>query len=59
VWSASADIYKLDLAIRDADGLPRQRDVDARVRSFAEAAVVVGALGAIALSTAHFRQRDN
>jgi membrane protein len=59
VWSASAGIYKLDLAIRDAYGLPRQRDVDARVRSFAEAAVAVVALGAIAFSTAHFHQRDN
>ena len=52
VWSASAGIYNLDCAIRDAYGLPRQRFVDARVRSFAEAAVMVVALGAIALSTA-------
>jgi len=49
IWSASAGIYNLDRAIRDAYGLPRQRYVDARVRSFAEAGVVVVALGALAL----------
>ena len=52
VWSASAGIYNLDRAIRDAYGLRRQRYVEARVRSFAAAAVLVVALGAIALTTA-------
>lgn len=52
VWSASAGIYNLDRAIRDAYGLPRQRYVDTRLRSFAEAAVAVVALGAIAITTA-------
>jgi len=52
VWAASAGIYNLDRAIRDAYGLPRQRYVDTRLRSFAEAAAAVVALGAIALTTA-------
>ena len=52
VWTASAGIYRLDSAIRDAYGLPRQPFVDARVRSFAEAAIAVVALGAIALTAA-------
>jgi membrane protein len=52
VWSASAGIYNLDRAIRDVYGLPRQRYVDARSRSFAEAFGVVVALGTIALATA-------
>jgi membrane protein len=50
VWSASAGIYHLDGAVREVYGLPRQRYVDARVRSFAAAAVLVVALGAIALA---------
>jgi membrane protein len=49
VWSASAGIYHLDGAIREAYGLPRQRYVDARVRSFAAASILVVALGAIGL----------
>jgi membrane protein len=52
IWSASAGAYHLDSAIRDAYGLPRQRYVDARARSFAEAAVVVVVLGAVALGGA-------
>lgn len=52
MWSASSGIYRLDGAIRDAYGLPRMRYLDARARSFAEAAVVVVALGAIALTAA-------
>jgi membrane protein len=52
VWSASAGVYHLEVAIRDAYGLPRQRYVDARARALAEAAVVVVALGAIALTAA-------
>jgi membrane protein len=52
VWSASAGIYNLDRAIRDAYGLRRQRWVDARARSLAAAAILVVALGAIALTTA-------
>ena len=52
IWSASAGVYRLDSAIRDAYGLPRQGYVDARARSFAEATVVVVVLGAIALGGA-------
>ncbi len=52
VWSASAGIYNLDRAIRDAYGLRRQRYVDARARSLAAAAILVVVLGAIALMTA-------
>jgi membrane protein len=52
LWSASTGIYNLDRAIRDAYGLPPQRWVDARARSFAQAAVVVVALGAVAVVTA-------
>jgi membrane protein len=52
VWSASAGIYNLSCAIRDAYGLRRQRYVDARARSLAAAAVLVVVLGAIALTTA-------
>jgi len=52
VWSASAGIYNLDRAIRDAYGLRRQRYVEARARSLAAAAILVVALGAIALTTA-------
>ena len=50
VWSASAGIYNLDRAVRDAYGLPRLRYVDTRMRSFAEAVTAVVALGAIALT---------
>lgn len=52
VWSASAGIYNLDRAIRDAYGLRRQRYVEARARALAAAAILVVALGAIALTTA-------
>jgi membrane protein len=52
VWSASAGIYNLDRAIRDAYGLRRQRYVEARARSLAAAAILVVVLGAIALTTA-------
>lgn len=52
VWSASAGIYNLDSAIRDAYGLRRQRYVEARARSLAAAAVLVVVLGAIALTLA-------
>ncbi len=59
MWSASAGIYNLDRAIRDAYGLPRQRYVDARVRSFAQAAVVVVVLGAVAVATAATLERSH
>jgi membrane protein len=52
VWSASAGIYNLDRAIRDAYGLQRQRYVEARARSLAAAAILVVLLGAIALTSA-------
>jgi membrane protein len=52
VWSASAGIYNLDRAIRDAYGLQRQRYVEARARSLAAAAILVVVLGAVALTTA-------
>jgi membrane protein len=51
VWSASAGIYHLDCAIREAYGVGRQRYVDARARSLVAACVLVVALGAVALST--------
>jgi membrane protein len=51
VWSASAGIYNLDRAVRDAYGLPRQRYTEARARAFAGAFVLVVILGTIALAT--------
>jgi membrane protein len=52
MWSASAGIYHLDCAIRDAYGLPRQRYVEARARSLTAAAVLTVGLGAVALALA-------
>jgi membrane protein len=51
VWTASAGIYNLDRAVRDAYGLPRQRYADARARAFGGAFVVVVSLGAVAFAT--------
>jgi len=49
VWSASAGVYNLDRAVRDAFGLPRQRYLEARGRALVGAFVVVVALGVAAL----------
>ena len=49
VWSASAGVYNLDRAVRDAFGLPRQRYVEARGRAIVGAFVVVLVLGAAAI----------
>jgi membrane protein len=53
IWSASAGIYHLDGAIRDAYGLAPQRYIDARGRAFTGAVVVVLllGLGAVVLPT--------
>lgn len=50
VWSASAGVYNLDRAIRDAYGMPRQRYVEARARALVAAFAIVVALGAVALA---------
>jgi membrane protein len=53
VWSASAGVYHLDGAIRDAYGLTPQRYLEARGRAFTEAVAVVLllGLGAVVLPT--------
>jgi membrane protein len=50
IWSASAGVYNLDRAIRQAYGLPHQSYVQARGRAFAGAGLVVLTLGLGALS---------
>jgi membrane protein len=49
IWSASAGVYNLDRAIRVAYGLEPQTYLEARVRAFVGAIVVVLALGVGAL----------
>jgi membrane protein len=51
VWSASAGIYNLDRAIRQAYGLAPQSYVEARSRSLAGALAVVVMLGLSAIAT--------
>lgn len=50
VWSASAGVYNLDRAIRDAYRLRRQSYFEARARALGGAIAVVVALGAMALA---------
>jgi membrane protein len=50
VWSASAGVYNLDRAIRDAYGLPRQSYLEARGRALGGAIAVVLLLGTVALA---------
>ncbi len=45
VWSASAGVFHLDSAVRDAYGLPPQRYLEARVRAVVGAIAVVALLG--------------
>jgi membrane protein len=52
VWSASAGVYNLDRAIRDAFELPHQGYVEARGRAVAAAFAVVVLLGSLALGGA-------
>jgi membrane protein len=60
VWSASAGVYNLDRAIRQAYGLPPQRYVEARGRAVTGAVAVVVAIGlsALAISTLVGRSPD-
>jgi membrane protein len=59
VWSASAGIWNLDRAIREAYGLPPQRYVDGRARALLGAFAVVVALGLTALATSIPGARDS
>ena len=51
LWSASAGVYNLDRAIRQAYGIGPQRYVEARGRAFAGAFGAVTLLGAVALAS--------
>jgi membrane protein len=51
VWSASAGVYNLDRAIRQAYGIGPQRYVEARGRAFLGAFGVVTLVGAVALAS--------
>jgi membrane protein len=51
LWSASAGVYNLDRAIRQAYGIGPQRYVEARGRAFLGAFGVVALVGAVALAS--------
>lgn len=59
VWSASAGIWNLDRAIREAYGLPPQRYVEGRARALLGALVVVFMLGLAAFATSIPGARDS
>jgi membrane protein len=59
VWSASAGIWNLDRAIREAYGLPPQRYVEGRARALVGALVVVLMLGLTAIATSIPGARDS
>jgi membrane protein len=54
LWSASAGVYNLDRAIRQAYGIGPQRYVEARGRAFLGAFGVVALVGAVALASSAF-----
>ena len=54
LWSASAGVYNLDRAIRQAYGIGPQRYVEARGRAFLGAFGVVTLIGAVALASSGF-----